>query len=574
MEFLDYIKIANQHVSPDGAELFPIAITTNFTDDALIKVMKGVCSSQGLLADLYQTPYKQYAFKLKQADSDLCQFQSRVSFFFFDANAFLPSEFSQNPDFFSELLVDLKAYAQNSSGLVVLSGFLLPYHGPNAGGVFGGELFNKMVEFNSQMRQLADELTNVQFFDTNAVSSRLGEALVYDLRGLHAFDCPFSNTFFTLLAEYWFAYIRALAGKSKKCIVVDLDNTLWGGVVGETGPLGVELGTTYPGSAFQNFQRALLGFYNRGVLLAINSKNNAADVDAVFDQNSDMVLKKEHFAVIKANWQDKDKNILEIAEELNINTDSFIFLDDDPVNRELVRMKFPEVYVPEFSLPPENYAAVLYSLPLFSPMTITDEDKERGKRYSDESRRKQLLVKTKDISEFIAGLNISIHFAINDCLQIPRISQLTLKTNQFNLTTRRYTEKDIEDKMIDGQVFGGQVCDKFGDYGLTIVAIIKRTSPKSGKLDVFLQSCRVMGRGVEFRFLDAVLGQLAADGLENLEAEFIPTAKNDPAAEFLPAFGFKLTHQNDAGASTYQLDLNNYQPSEKVNQSIIINITA
>ena len=362
------------------------------------------------------------------------------------------------------------------------------------------------------------------------------------MRWLHASDIPFSNVFMAALAEEWVAYARVLLGKSKKCIVLDLDNTLWGGVVGEVGPRGIALGPDYPGSAFVNFQQALLEFYDRGILLAIASRNNPADVAEVFEKNPYMVLKEKHFSAIRTDWKTKPEMIREIAEELNIGTDSMVFLDDDPVNREMVRGELPGVAVPDFSLPPEEYAPLLHSLNLFHQFSLTGEDLAKGRMYAEERQRKKVLLQAKSPDAYIAELDIRITVAVNDRDLIPRLSQLTLKTNQFNLTTRRYSEADILKFMESGAlVISGNVTDKFGDYGTVILAIVvpDRGDPRKTTLDTMLMSCRVMGRGVECSFMDYLLRELGRRSIISLEAEFISTVKNVPAKkDFLAEHGF------------------------------------
>ena len=266
--------------------------------------------------------------------------------------------------------------------------------------------FTLVEEYNKRLEELAAELPNLIVFDTNRLVHLLGEKQTFDARGTHAFDIPFTSEFMAMLAEEWTAYVRALMGKTKKCIVLDLDNTLWGGVVGELGPTGIALGPDYPGSAFVAFQHALLDFYERGIILAINSKNNLEDVLEVFKKNSAMVLKEEHFSAIRANWNDKADNLIDIAKELNIGLESMVFFDDDILNRNIVRGRLPEVTVPEFSLPPEDYVKTLYALDVFNQFSLTEEDTKKGKMYAEERQRKQVMKGAKGLDDYIKELNI------------------------------------------------------------------------------------------------------------------------------------------------------------------------
>lgn len=376
-------------------------------------------------------------------------------------------------------------------------------------------------------------------WDTNALIHRFGENHARDFRGLYAYDIPFTNDFFMEVGREWAALVRAKAGRLKKCIILDLDNTLWGGIVGELGPKGIAVGPDYPGLAFQNFQHALLDYFDRGVILAINSRNNPADVAEVFEKNPHMILQEKHFASAQINWNDKASNISTIAADLNIGLESIVFLDDDPVNRDLVRTVHPSVSVPELPTEPELYVNFLHQLDYFHQFSITDEDREKGRMYAEERRRKETRSQYSDISEYIATLGIEIRISVNATAEIPRIAQLTQKTNQFNLTTKRYLEHDVQKLINDGAlVVSGEVSDKFGKYGVTMLAIIIPGESMVANIDTFLMSCRVMGRGVEYAFMRSLAGLLSARSYTQATAEFRETKKNVPAKEFLPGAGF------------------------------------
>lgn len=574
METLDYLKkAADQFKSlPDD---FParmcISIVTDFTDDILKNIFSGALLSEDIYPTVYKVPYRQYHFELKDPSSGLYAANSEVTFMCFSMNPFKDSELRMSRDHFEGLLGDIERYAAATKGTVVVNSFVMSYR--SAYGIMPerGPFFALVRDYNQRLGELASRVPNIVILDTNRIVHGLGELNVFDMRGLYAFDLPFTHAFMTALAEEWAAYTRALIGRIKKCIVVDLDNTLWGGVVGELGPTGIALGPDYPGNAFMNFQRALLDFYNRGIVLAIASKNNPEDVEEVFRSNPYMVLKERHFAAMRIGWGDKAENIMDMARELNIGAESMVFIDDDPLNRTMVRERLPGVSVPEFSLPPEEYARALYDLDLFTQLSLTEEDLQRGKMYADERQRKKTIASAKSIDEYVAELGIAIRVSKNEQPLIPRISQLTLKTNQFNLTTRRYTEHDIHDLIKRGAlVFSGEVSDKFGDYGTVVVAIVvpDRTTEYEAVLDTFLMSCRVMGRNVECAFMDYVAHELHARNIRKLHAEFIPTAKNKPTETFLSDHGFAA----EAGMR-YVLDIPAYaaKPCPKVNKAVTIN---
>ena len=336
--------------------------------------------------------------------------------------------------------------------------------------------------------------------------------------------------------KYWLAeQQRALALQRKKCLVLDLDNTLWGGVLGEDGIEGVQLDGDYPGKAFHTWQEGLRELANAGVILAICSKNNEADVEALFAAR-EMPLKLEDFVNKRINWQDKATNIRAIAEELNIGLDSMVFVDDNPTERELIRQQLPMVAVPEFPTQPygltELYAQLVREY--FSVYALTDEDRKKTEQYRQNASRKQLEAQFTDMTDFLRSLEMKLKIERVDAqsMSIPRVAQMTQKTNQFNLTTRRYTEDDIRSMIARGaEVWTLAVSDRFGDNGVTGLMILK---PDNGWIiDTLLMSCRVLGKGIEEAFFKTVIGRYEGA----LAAQYIPTAKNGHVAEFYERMG-------------------------------------
>lgn len=326
----------------------------------------------------------------------------------------------------------------------------------------------------------------------------------------------------------------AESSKYKKCLVLDLDNTLWGGVVGEDGINGIELGLLEPGSHYLAFQQAVLDLYNRGVILAVASRNNIDEAMAVIDKHPNQLLRKEHFAALRINWLTKSENIVDLAKELNIGLDSVVFLDDDPVNRNHVRDMLSEVTVPELPRDPSEYASFLNSLDYFPYTATTNEDKMRGNLYVTERLRKESQDKAKSPQEFLNKLGLEIVMGMNDVSAIPRISQLTEKTNQFNLFKEPLDEDIIKGYMESPsyKVFHGRALDRFGDNGITNIAIARHIDDGVWLLEQFLMSCRVISRGVEEAFLFGVAQHLQDIGGHTLKARFAKTEKNIPGEEF------------------------------------------
>ena len=335
-------------------------------------------------------------------------------------------------------------------------------------------------------------------------------------------------------------YVKPFCGKNKKCIVLDLDNTLWGGIIGEDGFDGIELGHTSNGKAFVDFQKQLLSLWNQGIILALNSKNNYDDAIKVIKEHPDMILREKNFASIQINWNDKAQNLKQIADEINIDLNSIVFFDDDKINQERIKQEFPEVLTIELSKDPSQYSLILKDLNDFNVLQKTDEDRKRGQMYAQQRERHELKQSISSLDEFLKQLDIEVKIKKSDEFLIPRISQLTLKTNQFNLTTRRYQEEEIRNFSSDEnfEVGCAQVIDKFGDNGVTGVYIVKKDE-KSWIIDTFLLSCRIMGRGIEDAILSQILKSAKENGVEEIKAEFIPTQKNKPSENFLSDYGFK-----------------------------------
>jgi FkbH-like protein len=565
MNPLHYLNVANQseHAQTGTVSKIRIHLITNFTDGILKKIFLGYCLDQGVTPEIICTAYRQYSFALKDSTNPIYDLAT-VSFILFDVNAYRESEFYSS-EYFYQVLDDIRHYAQQQRGPIVVSTFPVPYQNSHQLLFYEHSLYKKIIEYNKAIHQMANELSSVYVYDINKKLAQMGEMHSRDWRGLYAYDIPFTNDFFLSLVKEWYGYVTIFIGRGRKCLVVDLDNTLWGGVVGELGPTGIALGPEYPGIAFQNFQRNLLDLHDRGIILAINSKNNEADVAEVFEKNPYMILRKEHFACIKTNWENKAHNLLEISEELNIGTDSMVFLDDDLVNQELIRREFPEVMVLPFATEPEHYTELLFSSTAFPQLRITAEDLQKNELYAVEDRRQVFKKTVGNLDEYIRELGIEITMHYNDRLLIERSSQLTQKTNQFNLTTKRYSEKDIEHLMRSGVVIVGDVQDKFGVYGITTLAIfIPGLDKKTIVLDTFLMSCRVMGRGVENVFLAAILSELYKQGIRTMKAQFLPTAKNIPAKNFLKQFGCR-EDKTDVSSSLYV-----HQLVEKKEDSIFL----
>jgi FkbH-like protein len=397
--------------------------------------------------------------------------------------------------------------------------------------------------------------TSVYALDYNALLMRHGEQAWDDPRRWLTVRLPISANAMIHLAEEWLRFLHPITGRTCKAIVVDLDNTLWGGVIGEDGFDGIKLDEGYPGAAYRSLQRALLDLYRRGIILAICSKNNPPEAMEVLQNHRGMVLKMEHFAAVQINWNDKAANLRAIAQELNIGIDSLAFLDDNPAERTWVRSQLPEVTVIDLPDDPVQFADTIRRQPVFERLSLSDEDRERGRMYVEQRMRSELQQSAGTLEDFYRSLEMKIEVATVTPATLARTAQLTQKTNQFNLTTRRYSEQQIKEmsESKEWRVYTLRVADRFGDNGLVGVAITQRNGEVC-EIDSLLLSCRVIGRTVETAFLATIADDARSRGARKLAGWFIPTKKNAPAREFYRQHQFTLAAEQD-GRSHWELPL-------------------
>ena len=356
-----------------------------------------------------------------------------------------------------------------------------------------------------------------------------------------------------LLTRNLAALVRALCGLTSKCAVLDLDGTMWGGIIGEDGLNGIRLGGDAEGEAYTAFQKYLLGLRRRGIPLAVCSKNNEEDARSVFRQHPETVLKEEDFAVFLANWDPKPDNLRRIAATLNIGIDSLVFLDDNPVERNLVRKELPEVEVPELPDDPARYATVLHETYFFESLSLTDEDRRRADTYRENAQRTELAAGSTNLDDYLASLRMKVELRPFDEPNLPRIVQLINKTNQFNLTTRRTSAAEVTAWMQNTASYTRfmRLQDRFGDSGITGIVVAFREGDTL-RIDNWLMSCRVLGRRIENLMLASVFRHARQSGAAAVIGEFLPTAKNGQVADLFDRFGFERIEQREDGSRLYR----------------------
>ncbi len=438
---------------------------------------------------------------------------------------------------------------------------------PPVGSLFGsfdyripGSLRYQTESFNRRLAVLLEDGADV-LLDVAGLAATVGLDRWHDPIQWHHAKLAFSQSFAPLYAEHVARLIGAMRGKSRKCLVLDLDNTLWGGVIGDDGLEGISLGQGDAlGEAFLEVQQMALNLRERGIILAVCSKNDEEVARLPFRQHADMLIKDNHIAVFQANWRDKASNLEAVAEALNIGLDTLVFVDDNPVERAQVREALPDVAVPEMPNDPALYARTVLAAGYFEAIAFTEEDRQRAGQYQAEAQRSKELLNYRDLNEFLQSLAMEAIVAPFDAVGRKRITQLFNKTNQFNLTTRRYTEAEIAQVENDPDVLGLQVrlIDKFGDNGM-ISTVICRARGNEWVIENWIMSCRVLNRRVEELLCDEIAQHARQRGAEALIGSFIPTARNKMVEDHYAKLGFHPMGEK-GGAQLWRLDLHDYTP--------------
>ena len=392
------------------------------------------------------------------------------------------------------------------------------------------KLQQKINNYNEKLYELGN---SVKVIDIEHFFEQFDSNYIMDMKFYYLYNTIINPKLKEKFAEFIKQEIEKYEGHRKKCLVLDLDNTLWQGIIGEDGINNVKISGDYPGNSYADFQSLLLEMKKNGIILCIASKNNQSDVELLFETRKDMILKKDDFVIIKANWDTKDKSIIQISKELNISLSDIVFIDDNPVERETVKMVLPDVVVPNF--PKEPYLLTKFYAEefrkLFSIEKLTDEDVVKTNQYKAKLQADNYKNSFSSIDEFIQSLEMQIDYEeINENNAI-RILELINKSNQFNLTTKRYTMAEIEKMRNTHLIYALKVKDKFDDLGIVGVSIIKLDS-EIPKIDTFLLSCRVIGRNLEYSFLDYMLDILKQKGCKKVKAKYIKTEKNGLVKDF------------------------------------------
>lgn len=556
----DYIKSYRELVSPSSdLRKIKLAILSSSTIHGLREILTVKSRQHGLYLNVFMGGYNQYAQDILNDKGKLYEFQPDIVVLFVDTRSLMGDLYFD----FYQYTIDERKTSLNSkiqfmqnlinimktklSAKIVVHNFEVPLISPL--GIIDNKQELGVMEFveniNVGLRNTYKSDQQVFILDYNSFTSEIGKRSVFNDRMYYLADMKIDLPYLPALADQYMAYIKPLMFAPKKCMVLDLDNTLWGGVLGEDGIEGVKLGPTIEGRPFLEFQKYILSMFHRGVILAINSKNNLDDVLRMFEKHPHMMLKEKHFASKQINWNDKISNMKAISDELNVGMDSLVFIDDDKLNREMIKSALPGVKVVDLPEDPALYLKTLIAMDDFNSYIYSEEDKKKGQMYYEQRKRQDLKYEKVNLTEYLKALDITVKIRQVDSFSLPRISQLTQKTNQFNMTTRRYYEEDIKRLLSSDNslIYSIKVEDKYGDNGIAGSMIVDK-SDLEWRIDTFLLSCRVIGRRVEEAMLAHLLEEARKYNVETLIGEYIPTERNLPAKDFYKESGFEFVERN------------------------------
>jgi len=550
-DLLDFTSL-KKNLKKDFTNLktIKIAVLGDSATQLIVQAIIGYGFEEGINIKCYEADFDQIERQVLDPSSGLYEFSPEYIFIFHSTQKIVNQFYALDEDMttgFSEERINnirtlCNALNSRSSCKIILSN--LPEYNDN---VFGN-YFNKIKgsvgyqlrEYNYKLMNVCQEYNNLFINDLNMLQSRYGFLFMFDPKMYVASSMVYSIDFLPVVAKNSVDIIKATSGIFKKCIILDLDNTLWGGIIGDDGVENIQIGDLGIGKAYTEFQKWLKQLKKRGIILAVCSKNTENIAKEPFEKHPDMVLKLDDFAVFVANWNTKIDNIRYIQSVLNIGFDSMVFCDDNPAEREIVRTYLPDIMVPELPEDPAEYLMYLRSLNLFETATYSPEDAKRTKQYQQEAKRRDVQADFKNEDDFLKSLDMVSNAEAFNSFTIPRVTQLTQRSNQFNLRTVRYTEEEIKkiSNSSDYITRSYTLQDKFGDYGLISVLILK-VEGRSLFIDTWIMSCRVLKRTLEYFVLNNLVELAKINGCDFIIGEYLPTSKNALVRDHYKDLGFK-----------------------------------
>ena len=550
-----------------------VALLGDTATQLLVTSIKGEAIDRNIALDIYEGEYNQVERQLLDPTSDLYQFDASIVVIFqsthklCEHHSLLPTEKQEMVA--EERLSFLASVCENPA---FTDKKIIYFNYPEIEDTVFGSYANKVeASFSFQVRKLNYELMllskqypNLFVCDIAGLQNLFGRQFMFSPNVYMSTEMVLSVNALPYVASRVVDIIGAIRGQFKKCLILDLDNTVWGGVIGDDGLEGIELGHGLGiGKAFTEFQMWVKKLKQRGIIICVASKNNEDTAKEPFERHPDMVLKLDDIAVFMANWETKVDNIRAIQGILNIAFDSMVFLDDNPFERNMVRENIPGITVPELPEDPGKYLEYLYSLNLFETASYSQADKDRTKQYQVEAKRVSLAKTFANEADFLKSLDMVSTVSGFTKFNTPRVAQLSQRSNQFNLRTIRYTEADITSMAENPDVIDLSFTleDKFGDNGLIAVIIMKKQDDETLFVDTWFMSCRVLKRGMENFTLNTMVECAKRKGYKRIIGEYLPTPKNKMVEQHYPNLGFALSELASEGAK-YVLDVDSYQPRE------------
>ncbi|MCR4788926.1 MAG: HAD-IIIC family phosphatase [Lachnospiraceae bacterium] len=546
-----------------------IAVLGNCATQFFSLAIKGYAALENIPVEIFDADYNQIDAQLIDTSSEVYEFKPECIILYIATEKiyeeFLDLPLSQRSAFADDMIAKIENYwnmiAANAHSRIIQPNFTeiedkaLGQYSCKVDSTFTYQI----RKLNFLLQEKASQRSDVYPVDLLALQIRLGEHFFFDGSLYYNAKMTVSMDALPYVAGAVVDVIKAMSGRIKKCIICDLDNTLWGGIIGDDGMGGIEIGELGRGHAFTDLQRYLKQLKECGIILAVCSKNNEDTAKEPFEKHEEMVLRLSDISVFVANWDDKASNIKLIQETLNIGMDSIVFLDDNPFERNLIRQMIPEIEVPELPEDPALYLEYLQEMNYFETASFTGVSSDRTSQYQAEFERKQAQKSFESIDDYLKSLEMKGSARPFEEVRFARIAQLTQRSNQFNLRTVRYTEDEIAKIASDDDhlTLYYTLEDKFGDHGLVSVVIMKKESDTTLFVDTWLMSCRVLKRGMEEFIVNKIFETARKNGFEKITAEYIPTAKNAMVKDIYRSFGFTETSENK-----YEIRISDYKPQE------------
>ena len=571
MKTFQELKKITKHM-PADLPAIKVALTGDTATQFLATAIRGTGAERGYQIDLFEAEYNQVERQFLDPSSELYQTDADFIVLFQSTHKLGEKHSLLSPSQQESLAEERLAFvASVCENPMLASKKIICLNYPEIEDtVFGSYATKVTSSFTYQVRKLnmglmdlSQRYANLFICDIAGLQNKLGRDMMFAPNVYVSTEMVLSIDALPYVASRVMDIICAIKGQFKKCLILDLDNTVWGGVIGDDGLEGIQLGHGLGiGKAFTEFQMWVKKLKQRGVIICVASKNNEDTAKEPFEKHPDMVLKLEDIAVFQANWETKVDNIRTIQRILNIGFDSMVFLDDNPFERNIVRENIPGITVPELPQDPGEYLEYLYSLNLFETASYSQADKDRTKQYQVEAQRVSLQKTFSNEADFLKSLDMTSVVSGFNKFNTPRVAQLSQRSNQFNLRTVRYTEADIEALGKDPDVIDLSFTleDKFGDNGLIAVIIMKKQDEETLFIDTWFMSCRVLKRGMEDFTLNTIVEAAREKGYKRIIGEYLPTPKNKMVENHYPSLGFQKLEGTPT--AQYVLDVEQYQPRE------------